>query len=216
MVASTPEEFADDLADSFQWRRSELASLKTEVERLNGDTEARPYGRMILRAAVALLYAHWEGFVKHGCQHYLDYVARRKLRYAELHPDFVATAVRSLSVNAGTDAGTMTLLAQLVAGDGKQRARVPRDGVVETGSNLRYARLCQILKSLGLSADDFETLEQLIDHRLCDARNDIAHGKYVIPTSEAVLELHTVVVTMMETVHTRLLDAVFNQEYRSA
>src|SRR5436305_1182739 len=97
MAATTPEEFGDDVDQAFSWRRTEMQSLRGEVEKLDALSEVKPYGRMILRAGVALLYAHWEGFVKQTCQHYLDYVARRKLTYRQLNPPLAATSVRALT-----------------------------------------------------------------------------------------------------------------------
>ena len=47
-----------------------------------------------LRAGIALLYAHWEGFIKNAAEHYLQYVALKKLTYQELNCGFVALAMK--------------------------------------------------------------------------------------------------------------------------
>lgn len=215
MPAATPEEFADDLDDGLQWRRTELASLRSAVENLDSSAEARPYGRMLLRAGVALLYAHWEGYAKQSCQHYLDYVARRRLKYSELNRPLAMTALRRMSEQAGRDPEQLSRLLDLVIAGGDDRARMPRQGVVETGSNLRYERFIGMMDALGLDGGPFETRQQLIDQRLCDGRNDIAHGKAVFPTREALLELQAIVIDMMERLRSQLIAAVFARAYRS-
>lgn len=192
-----------------------MASLRTAVEALDLADETRPYGRMILRAGVALLYAHWEGFVGQSCQHYLDYVAKRRLKYSELSKPFVMTSLRPMSQRASTSSTDLIALAELVTSGGSGRARIPRTGVVETGSNLRYDRLVAMFESLGLDYTAFEVRQHLIDQRLCDARNEITHGKERYPTSVALLELQDLVLEMMEHVRSLLLNAVVMTQYRA-
>lgn len=215
MAASTPEEFNDDLDAALQWRRIELAALRSDVDQLTDDTELRPRGRMLLRAGVVLLYAHWEGFSKQAFQHYLDYVVRRRLAYRDLSPGLVRTAARFMSEQAGKDPEALTSLAGVLAGDGTQRARIPRSGVVDTGANLRHERVSAILGALGLDAAMFETKQQLIDLSLCDARNEVAHGRDRVPDRHTVLDLHRVVIEMMERVRTELSNAVALGSYRA-
>lgn len=45
--------------------------------------------------AVALLYAHREGYAKRSLSNYLQYVARRKLKTSELQDCFVALAMEA-------------------------------------------------------------------------------------------------------------------------
>lgn len=215
MAATTPEEFADDLDNGLAWRRSELAALRSEIEKLTPDIESRPRGRMLLRAAVALLYAHWEGFVTQGCQSYLDYVARRRLKFSELNSAFQMTAVRPIAVRATRSPDDLALIASLVAGPGDARALIPRTDVVSSGSNLRYDRLIEMFARVGLSSGSFDVRRHLIDQRLCDARNEITHGKDHFPTGAAVLELQDLVVGMLEEVRGLLQNAVAMGEYRA-
>ncbi len=63
---------ADALAAEFAWRKKELHGLKTIVI-ANEKTHNRD---LCIRAAVTLLYAHWEGSVKQAAGYYLEFVAR--------------------------------------------------------------------------------------------------------------------------------------------
>lgn len=215
MGVRTSEEFADALDSAFSWRRTELHALKTTVEGLADSELDRPYSRMVLRSGVALIYAHWEGFAKQACQTYLDYIARRRLRYRELRPELVSTAVRPLLERSMRERADLLAFARDLMSIGEVRAKLPRTGVVDTGSNLRFERLAEILVALGLDSAPFATRQHLIDVRLCDARNAIAHGDFALPDRDGVLELHSIVIAMMGELRSQLNNAVVTQGYRA-
>ena len=59
-------------ADS-AWRKKEIAALKGRLlENGKGDMSA------LLRCAVVMIYAHWEGFVKTACEIYLRYLQNQR------------------------------------------------------------------------------------------------------------------------------------------
>jgi hypothetical protein len=86
--------------------------------------------------------------------------------------------------------------------------------MVDTKSNLRYWVLCEILQSIGISVEKFETKSHFIDKSLCDARNSIAHGRELFPSSKEVATLHTEVIEMMNFVRDLILGAVRDQTYK--
>lgn len=215
VTASTTEELGDNLADSLQWRRSELQVLRSQVRSIAKRSESSPAGRSVLRSSVVLIYAHWEGFVKQACQSYLDYVAIRKLKYNELAAPLVETSVRGLVARASSNTDDLTTLARLVVGTGDARASIPRKGVVETRSNLRHDVLVDILGALGLEARDFSTEANLIDRELCDTRNDIAHGKNSFPDVGAVEQLFDRVLDMMERLRDLVMASAATKAYRA-
>lgn len=215
MVASTVTELGDLLDDCFQWRRSELAVLKTEIERTNRTISAHaPRDRMVLRAAVALSYAHWEGFVKDACQHYLDFVARRRLKYSELSDPWLHTSLRGIVAAGSGTSDAVDRLASAIRSGGAERAALSRKGVVDTRSNLRHQTVCDIMNALGLPLGMIETRAQLIDRRLCDARNSVAHGRATFPGRDDALELHREVLEMMEYVRASVISAAESGRYR--
>ena len=213
MAASTVEELQSDLDESLSWRRIELQVLRSQVQGIEARTEKAPASRAALRSSVVLLYAHWEGFTKHACQSYLDFVAIRRLRYDELCLPLAMTAVGKLARASNTDAAKLASLTELVVGDGANRAAVPRKNVVETGSNLRYERLVGILDALGLDTGPFATSGNFIDTQLCDGRNDIAHGKDSFPDKAAVEALHDRVISLMDEVRSLVVTAAATQSY---
>ncbi|SRR6266508_2367191 len=216
MPAATLEELGDDLDANLQWRRLELAALRSEIERLNAYTQDRPLGRSLLRAGVALLYAHWEGFTKEACQAYLDFVARRRLKVGELSDAFVLLTVRRLArrMSDGDDVGTKLLLKHVRKGT-EMRPSIPRHNIVEPVGNLRHGVLAAIFDQLGLPMGALDTKGQLVDRALCDARNDIAHGRASFPSKMDFLTLHHEVIAMMETVRDIVLASAKEAGYRA-
>ena len=214
MTASTAEELADDLASNFAWRRSELQVLRSTARAIRTQDRQSPANRVALRSAVVLLYAHWEGFVKESCQAYLDYVAVRRLTFNELSESFVRTAIKPMIRRAATDPAALTELAELVMGHSTTRAKLPRQGIVETGSNLRHETLGEILDALGLPSGQYAMAANLIDRELCDQRNRIAHGKENLPEPEAVEQLFEHLLDLMEGLRSSILAAAASQEYR--
>lgn len=92
MSIRTLEHLSDALARDLAWRKKELAALRfackatKQKDTLNG----------LYRSSVAMLYAHWEGFIKNASAAYLEYVHFQRLRLAELAPNFAAVAARSM------------------------------------------------------------------------------------------------------------------------
>lgn len=201
MPPKTESELATFLDDSLSWRRAELAALDTEMASNEKKSPNGPLTRALIRGGIALLYAHWEGYTKEACEAYLDFVAVRRLRYNELCDGFVMTSLLSMlrKAESGDDVSREALL-DLVRRPDEARARMPRKSVVNTKSNLRYDVLVEICEAIGLPYDQFITRKQLIDRSLCDARNDIAHGRFVYADYDTFKELHKNVIGMLESI----------------
>jgi MAE_28990/MAE_18760-like HEPN len=139
-MANTLAELEAFLDDAFSWRRAELVALQVEIARHHKNSPDSPLARALTRSGVALLYAHWEGYVKEACEAYLGFISVRRLRYQELCDELVITALLGLlrRVDTGDDAAHESLL-ELVRRPDTARARMPRrDSIVNTQSNLRY------------------------------------------------------------------------------
>jgi len=185
MAPRTLAELETFLDEALAWRRAELAVLAVEIARKEKDSPGAPLTRALARGGTALLYAHWEGFAKEACEAYLDFVAVRRLRYEELGDAFLMTALKALlrRLDSGDTAAAADAI-DVVRRPMMARARVPRKAVINTQSNLRHDVLVEMCRAVGLPTEDFLTRKQFIDRSLCDARNEIAHGRLYYPEAE--------------------------------
>ncbi|WP_353526784.1 MAE_28990/MAE_18760 family HEPN-like nuclease [Amycolatopsis kentuckyensis] len=215
MAVKTIADLEQALDESMAWRRIELHALRGEIAKAEKNFPGRPLTRVLARSGVAILYAHWEGYVKDSCQTYVDYVARRRLLYRELNDGFLAVSVSALlkRLDSGNDAAKSDLI-DLIRRPENARAKVPKNHIVDTKSNLRSSVLCEILSSIGFAVDKFDTSRNLIDLSLCDARNSIAHGRDHYPTPGSFEDLHAEVLELMERIHGLIIEAARLRTYR--
>src|SRR5690349_822880 len=89
MKIRTQEELFDRIADDLVWRRRELVLFSSQLDKVNSE-----FSRALLHGSVALLYAHWEGFVKNACHYYLCYLSARGVSFSQLIPEIAALALR--------------------------------------------------------------------------------------------------------------------------
>ncbi len=217
MPSRTVEELQDTLDASLAWRRIELSALRAEVDRSSRQNSASPLARVLARSGVALLYAHWEGFTKDAFVAYVDFLSRRRLRLDQLNDGLLRTVFLSLHqrIASGDDAALDHFL-KAMRNPSSARAEIPRRGMVNTRSNLRYRVLSEILESVGMNTNDFSTKSNLIDHSLCDARNEIAHGREQFPSAEEFHALYQEMMAIMETVRHRILEEVRTETYKAS
>jgi len=215
-MTKTLAELEAFLDDAFSWRRAELVALETEIARHYKNSPDSPLTRALARSGVALLYAHWEGYVKEACEAYLEYISVRRLRYQELCDELVITALLGLlrRVDTGDDVAHESLL-ELVRRPDTARARMPRrESVVNTKSNLNYEVLAGLCIKLGLPESEFTTRKNLINRSLCDARNQIAHGRLYFPDAGGFADLRDRVLEMLESMHSLLVSHARDGRYR--
>jgi hypothetical protein len=215
MPVRTIEELADRLDEGMAWRRIELQALKAAVSDAETQSPGSPLSRALARSGVAMLYAHWEGYVKDSCTAYVEFIAKRRLRCDELSDGLLRTVLDSLSRRAITgDEEALLTLVDAVRRPSDSRARIPKLTMIDTKSNLRFKVLCEILNQIGFSADDFSTKDKLIDVSLCDRRNSIAHGREDYPASGDFATLLSEVFEMMELVGDMIMAGARMKSYR--
>ena len=157
------------------WRKRELTTLKFMV----GRSRRQHKTELLIRAAVCLLYAHWEGFVKAAATGYVSFAARQGLRYRDLTPNFMALGLRSDISQAGrSNLPTLhtAFMTRLMSGL-SERSTINWEQAIDTGSNLNSSILGEILCVVGVDATDYLIKSPIIDEKLLANRNAIAHGE---------------------------------------
>ena len=207
----TPNQIQDFLDAELSWRVKEIANLKTAIQESGAIPE-----KTLIRAGLALLYAHWEGFVKNSLTAYLNFVNCQGLRYEELRSCFVVFGLKK-SVNevveSRNSAASISAI-EFLRGQLGERAQLKIDTAVNTESNLSSKVFQNILLSVGFDPAAYETRSHLIDESLLKRRNSIAHGDYLDVGKADWRHLADEIISMMRQVKTEIENSVILASYK--
>ena len=190
----TVEELANYLDSDLGWRKKELTYIvnliKSESER-NVDTQ--------LRIGIAILYAHWEGYIKNAGTFYIRYIKQLELKYEDLGENFISLALRgTFSECLKTNKTSIhTTLVNILVNDLATIADLPHHNVINTQSNLKWEVFKEILDTLGLEDSFYSTKGKQIN-TLVDYRNDVAHGKRFYSDEIVFFSLYKEVMNMLD------------------
>lgn len=194
----TSNDLSDRLSEDLAWRKIELSTIKGLIERREFESQKN---KVLTRSGIAILYAHWEGYIKYAATAYLEFVSmQRNLKYCDLTDNFIAIAMKSrMDEAASTKQATIhNEVIKFLIESMEERIRIPSEGIITTGSNLSSDILRQILALLGIDYQPYQMKQVLIDEKLLAKRNKIAHGEFLDIDVESYRELHKEVIDMMD------------------
>lgn len=206
----TREALTDALAGDLAWRRKELADIKRLTKAAHSEKA------VLLRAGIALLYAHFEGFVQKAGRSYLEYVCMQRPLNEELCDSLIAVIVKN-RLGGIADSRKASAFGDLVSffrKDGQSRAKFPYKTAIDTESNVSSSVLREIVWCLNLDYSPYETKQKLIDTRLLAKRNHIAHGKDVLVDEEDFESLHEEVIGMMTLLKNQIENATLEGGFK--
>ena len=171
----TEDELSSQLESELNWRRRELSDLKLAISK--ADVAARP---VLLRALVAMAYAHWEGFVRTGASKYFMHLTLKKRRYTDLDLQFYKN-----SFLARLDAFFRSRISTkescrfiaLILDSQELRFSFINSQLVDTKSNLSTEVIKDLCLVCSFESQFFEDNRFFIDVSLLKKRNAIAHGQ---------------------------------------
>jgi len=200
----------DAMDAELAWRIKEIKAF--EVESSRGGEKSKAFRR----AGVALLYAHWEGFIKRSAELYLEYVSSRGLKYDELKTCFVIFGFKEqLGTLISSKKSTPNVVAlDFIRESMGQVANLKLSGAVKTESNLSSIVFENIANSVGVSTKPYATRFKLIDSSLVDRRNKIAHGEFLDLKSGDFGPLVDEILDLMGGFKIDLLNAATTQAYK--
>lgn len=209
MRISSPAHLAARLDKNLAWRKKELTQFKFLADSMPLQQ------RVLFRSGIALMYAHWEGFVKDASKFYLAYLSKNLIDLGTLKSCFVAATfhgdIRSagLAKKNSSHARLVELLRSVDSPPSKMR-RMPTKRVVSTRSNLKGTVLREITSTLGLDYSPFELKETPVINRLVRFRNTIAHGGGIRILLTDYNALHGETIVLMDTYRDLIQDAADN------
>ncbi len=165
------EKLENCLQTDLAWRKKEMITMKLLLEK-NESIES-----ILLRSSIALLCAHFEGFIKYASNCYVKYVAAQKIESEKLKSNFIGFELRGefkKVLNCEKNSVHQGLINELV-----EKYKNPffvKDDVISTHSNPSSEELKEILLSLGIESDIFVLKSNYIDGHLLSNRHKVVHG----------------------------------------
>ena len=171
----TEADFTAQITEDRNWRIREISDLKTAISR--GDTGTR---KVLLRALIAIGYAHWEGYVRFSARKYLEHVALRRLQFDVLDRQFFRNyflpRLAALATSKSSLKERCTLVDEIL-GSGQQSFKRVNPDLVNTRANLSSEVLADICLVCGVRPEVFADDSTFIDVILLKRRNAVAHGE---------------------------------------
>lgn len=192
------------------WRIKEISAFKiaTKAAGVNQKT--------FVRAGVALVYAHWEGFIKRASENYLGYVDNQGHTYRDLKSCFAVFGLKgSLALLTDSRKSKPNIEAfEFVLGEMDKPAKMSLSTAIDTESNLTSKVFSNIATSLDISITPYETKFNLIDESLVRRRNKVAHGEYLDVGVDDFWTLANEIIQMMRGYKTDLQNAASLEAYK--
>lgn len=171
----TEQDLSENFDADLNWRRKELSDLKAAVK------TADPYSKpALLRAIVAMSYAHWEGYVRTCANRYFEHLTLRKKPFTDFERQIYVNSVLgrldALHRSRVSLKERCQLVNDILDGGGGRFSYVNPD-LVDTRSNLNTDVIRDICLICGVESNDFELNRTFLDLLLLKRRNSIAHGQ---------------------------------------
>ena len=199
------------LYDEFSWRRKELTLLKSKIP-----IEKNSLQSAMLRSALPLLYAHWEGFVKLTMSYYLEYVSRKYLKHNELKSTFIALSLQNKMGDLNNSSiENRTKIIDFIFNEIAKQSNIPKKNIINTKSNLKFDVLKEILFILDLDDSHIDNQKDLIND-LVALRNHIAHGEQQLVDYETYENFFNDIISLMDYLKTTIENNAIQEKYKNA
>lgn len=210
MKIRTEEQLANRIDSDYSWRFFELVTMEDTIRKAPSTSR-----NCHIRAGIAILYAHWEGFIKYAAECYLQYISNIRPPLDQLDFRFVGLAFKKKI--AGVASATLTSAygqcVRDIVENQTTRLPIPVQRIVNTRANLNSKVFRQIIDIIGLDYRAYELKEKIIDAKLLRYRNAIAHGNYMEIDHAGFQELQGHIVAMLETFKDQVLDGAQTKSY---
>lgn len=162
----------DDISRDLDWREAEIASMRLLLSRR--DISSKQV-EVLLRAAWALLYAHYEGFVKYCFTLFYEEISARSVKCENLPIPTQIFALAKILKQIRT-MPPAEMINEVTNFQSRHLESVASFPEVDTDSNLWPETLIALLISADLDSRTVEKNRQKLA-TLVARRNEIAHGQ---------------------------------------
>lgn len=206
------EQLEEVLMGDLAWRKKEMLSLKLLIE------NDKVNETILLRAGMALLCAHFEGFIKKASNCYIGYVAEQKLKYEELRSSFAALKMdkefTSCAKSEKNSVHSKLLNKYKALGGTRFEEKYDLDKpYISTHSNPKMDELREIMSILGIESDIFETKANYIDSSLLANRHKVVHGDKTEFDKDDFLNTFNIIMQLMENYQQLIIESIESKKY---
>ena len=210
----TVGDLSDQMDRDLTWRLKEFSDMKTAIR--IADSVARP---ALLRAFIALMYAHWEGHVRLCATKYFQHIALRKMAYTKLETQIYLNSFLVRLDAFFRSRGSVEDKCKFVEDVLKsrdQRFSYINPALIDTKANLNTDVLRDLCRICGVPFTDFEQEGTFIDVLILKRRNEIAHGEEVYLKEEEIDDLATRAVNIMRLFRNLLENKIYSRSYMAS
>lgn len=208
------EKLQDLLDNDLAWRKKELIDIQLMIHSTRNKT--------ICRMGLALLCAHFEGFIKQTANYYILYISCQNLKISELKVNFMAIfSYGKLSMCSETNKISVysrTLKDIFDAQDNYNfHIHYSQDNpIIKTGGNPSSKVFREIVESIGLDFAIYETKQNYIDTDLLSNRHSIVHGERIFVSENDFDETLKNIIAIMYAFKEQILNAALDKDYLKA
>lgn len=171
------EKLQDLIDKDLSWRKKELIDIKLLIH-----SNLNP---MLCRVGLALLSAHFEGFIKQAANYYVVYVSSQNIELSNLTTNFSSIHFSKEFENI-FKSKKVSVQQKFINDfindyyDKKFKVRyAPDKPIIMTDGSPTSVKLKEIIASIGLDFAPYETKSNYIDSDLLKNRNSIVHGEKI-------------------------------------
>lgn len=207
----TDQNLSDIFDADLIWRRKELSDMKAAI--IASDLAAKP---ALLRALIAMSYAHWEGYIRTCANRYFEYLTLRRKHYSELERQIYVNSfvvrIDALHHSRVSLEDRCNLINEIIDGtNGSFRYLNP--ALIDTKSNLSTDVIKDICIICAIDPSYFESQRTLIDVLVLKRRNAIAHGQQEFIHLDEIDDLVSSVLALISHFRSLLENKVYTKQY---
>ncbi|MEK3718458.1 MAE_28990/MAE_18760 family HEPN-like nuclease [Paenibacillus sp. FSL R7-0333] len=209
MKIKTVEKLEDLIDKDLAWRKKELLDIKRLISRKGSNK------KLHIRAGFALLSANFEGFIKYAANMYIVFVSCQKIPYCDIKNCFLSIRFQG-KFDQCTETERLSVYTSLldnVQSIQTQHFKVSDEKVIKTESNPSSKVLKEILISIGLEHEPFESKNHFIDYSLLSNRHKVVHGEVTSFEPEDFFETLQEILETMNLLREKIFEAAANKKY---
>ncbi len=205
------DDFSRILDAEMTWRRKELSDIKAAIKAADRFSQTP-----LLKAIVAMSYAHWEGYVRTCANRYFEHLTLRKRPFSDFERQIYVNSILgrldALHRGRASVKDRCKLVNDILDGATKRFSFV-NDELVDTRSNLNTDVMNDICLICGVDSGHFETNRAFIDVLLLKRRNNIAHGQQEDIHADEIDDFVATILALMEYFRTLVENKVYTKTY---